>query len=617
MTRRFLSTLGFAAALGLSTSAWAGGQLFDQVAGGLSGMGCGGGGCWSNYLRVQEVTGDGNLDVVVPNMGGFFSLPGNAQDLEVFQNDGSGFMPSISATAVGGHVGRHRQIAIGDVDGDGDNDMYAPDGGNNLDAFFINDGAGVFTDEIATRLPGQMSNAGAVRFGDIDGDGDLDLVVADGYANSGNPETLLFFANDGTGVFSAIAGAAPGNASGSDICDIDLGDFDRDFDLDVLINPHSGNPSLWLNDGAGMFSSSPFPAVGGGSGFHYNPGVGDVDGDGDLDVFIDNTGGNYTEQLLINDGAAGFSDMTAQVSGQAVGAGSSDDNGVMFADIDNDGDFDAVVINVGGQSSNLRMFDNDGSGNFNAIGGVFPNFGCALWAEFGDLSNDGRLDVVVGAGECGSQNRVYHANAGVPVDDRAPEITHNEAPVNVAIGETQSLRYAVRDRFVTDSGPSLDSAFAVLFPGGTNEVVDAHFVGGDLFFVELPAQDTDVTVTLQLCAQDHDGNLGCTDDLTYDVGAGGEPPGGSTGGDTGMGDTTMGGADGSGDASASASASATGGADASASAGPGTDGSGGTDGGATDGGGDGCSCRTDADAPRPWTAGLLLLGLLGLRRRRR
>ncbi len=617
MTRRFLSTLGFAAALGLSTSAWAGGQLFDQAAGALSGMGCGGAGCWSNYLRVQDVTNDGNLDVVVPNMGGFFSLPGTAQPLEVFENNGSGAFTNIAATAVGGHVARNRQIAIGDVDGDGDNDMYAPDGSGNLDAFFINDGTGSFADEIATRLPGQMSNSGAVRFADLDGDGDLDLVIAGGYANSGNPETLQFFANDGTGVFSEIAGAAPGNAAGSDICDIDIADFDRDFDLDVLINSHQGNLSLWLNDGAGTFANSPFPGVGGGSLYHYNPGVGDVDGDGDLDVFVDNTGGNYSEQLLINDGAAGFEDMTAQVTGQVFTISMSDDNGVTFADVDNDGDFDAVAINVAGQAANLRLFDNDGSGNFSAVGGVFPNFGCALWAEFGDVSNDGRLDVVVGAGECGNQNRVYLANDGVAVDDRAPEITHNEAPVGVAIGETQTLRFAVRDRFVTDSGPSLDSAFAVLFPGDTNDVVDAHFVGGDLFFVELPAQDIDVTVTLQLCAQDRDGNLGCTDDLTYDVGAGGEPPGGTTGGDSGTGDTTTGNVDGSGDASASATGSATDGGDASASAGPtGTDGSGGTDGGATDGGGgDGCSCRTDA--PTSWSSGLLLLGLLGLRRRRR
>jgi MYXO-CTERM domain-containing protein len=605
MNRNAWIVLGFLASLGLGPSAQAGGQLFDNVAGGLSGMGCGGSGCWSNYLRVQEITGDDSLDLVVPNMGGFFSLPGNAQDLEIFANNGSGMLNGISAAAVGGFTGRNRQVAIGDVDGDGDNDMYVPDGAGNPDALFINDGTGVFTDEIATRLPGAASNAGAVRFGDLDGDGDLDLVIADGYGSSGNPETLHFYENDGTGVFSEIVGAAPGNAAGTDIDDIDIADFDRDFDLDVFINPHSGNPSLWLNDGTGMFSSSPVPAVGGGSQFHYNPGVCDVDNDGDLDILIDNTGGGYTEQLLLNDGAGGFTD----ASGQITGNSGADDNGVMCADIDNDGDFDAVVINVGGASSNLRLFDNDGAGNFTAVPGVFPSLGCALWAEFGDLSNDGRLDVVVGAGECGNQNRVYHANAGVPVDDRAPEITHHEAPAAVAIGATQALRFAVKDRFVTDSGPSLDGAFAVLFPGTANDTVEAVFMGGDLFHVELPAQAEDVTVTLQLCAQDRDGNLGCTEELTYDVGAGGEPPGGSTGG----GSTS--GAD---DTAGSLTSGATVTADGTAGGpGGGTEGSSGTDAGAADdGGGGGCGCQSSMP-PTGWGAGLLVVTLLGLRRRRR
>src|SRR5688572_9875381 len=402
LNRRALSLVSFGLALGFSTPALAGGQLYDQVAGALM-QGCGGTGCWTNYIRIADISGDGSADVVAPNMGGFFSLPGTAQDLEVHQNNGDGTFANVSDTAVGGHVARNRQVAIGDVDGDLDLDMYAPDGGNNLDAFFINDGTGVFTDEIADRLPGQMSNSGASRFADIDGDGDLDLVIATGYSNSGQPETLLFFTNDGTGVYTASAGSAPGNAAGSDIDDIDIADFDRDYDLDVLINPHQGPLSLWLNDGTGVYANSPWPALGGGSQFHYDPGVCDVDNDGDLDVWVDNTGGGYTEQLLINDGAAGFTDGTGQVSGN----GGADDNGIACLDIENDGDFDAVIINVAGAASNLRLMTNDGSGNFTATAGVFPAVGCALWAEFGELNGDGRPDVAVGAGECGSPNSAH------------------------------------------------------------------------------------------------------------------------------------------------------------------------------------------------------------------
>jgi hypothetical protein len=619
LTRLALVTTGFCAVLGLVGDAFAGEQ-FTSVAGGFNSQGCGGAGCWTNYIRVADITGDGSLDVVAPNMGGFFSLPGTAQDLEVFENGGAGTFTSIAADAVGGHVARLRQIAIGDVDGDGDLDMYAPDGGGaDADAYFINDGTGAFTDESSTLLPGTMSNAGAARFADIDGDGDLDLIVADGYGNSGNDETLHFYVNDGSGAMTEAAGAAPGEAAGNDIDDIDVADFDRDFDLDVLINPHSGNLTLWLNDGAGVFTSSPFPAVGPQSNFHYNPGVCDVDGDGDLDVFVDNTGGGYTEQLLINDGAAGFTDGTSQVTGN----GGADDNGVACADIDNDGDFDAVVINVAGAGSNLRMFTNDGAGSFSSTPGVFPALGCALWAEFGELSGDGRLDVVVGAGECGNQNRVYHATDAVPVDDRAPVILANETiagPVDID-AEPGALRFAVSDRFVTDDGPQLQGAYAVLFPGGARETVPAVFMGGDLFRVVLPPQSTDITVTYQLCATDPQENTSCTEELTYDVGMGGNP--GGTGTDSGSGGSDTGVDDTSGMVDDSGSASMTGATDGMTMGGmtsPGTDGA--TDGDSTgpgqdDDGGGGCACTTSPERGGGWLAWMLLVPVAIARRSRR
>lgn len=620
MTKNAWIGLGFFTVFSVSSTAAAGGTMYEPVAGAFAPQGCGGGGCWSNYVRAADITGDGLADVVVPNMGGFFSLPGIAQDLEIHTNNGDATFANASATAVGGHVARNRQVAIGDVDGDGDLDIYAPDGNNNLDAFFINDGTGSFEDELDMRLPGLMSNAGAARFADVDGDGDLDLILADGYGNSGNPETLHIYVNDGTGVFAENAGASAGTVGGSDIDDVDVADFDRDFDLDILINPHQGPLTLWLNDGTGAFEASPFPALGPQSQFHYNPGVCDVDGDGDLDVFVDNTGGGYTEQLLINDGSAGFTDGTGQVSGN----GGADDNGVACVDVDNDGDFDAIVINVSGSASNLRMLENDGAGSFTSVAGAFPAQGCALWAEFAELDGDGRPDVVVGAGECGSQNRVYRATAAVPADDRPPAITHFEEVAGpVELDATPVVRYAVSDRFVTDAGAELDRAFAVLFPDGDSETVDAAFMGGDLYRVVLPAQNADVTVSYQLCATDTAGNLGCTETLMYDVGMGGLPPGGTTGGtdtgDSGV-DDTAGPPDGTaGPTTMSGGMSATDSA-GTMTAGGTADGSDGTSGGASDDGGSGCACTSAGTRPQAVPAGgalVLLLAGLGLGRGRR
>jgi hypothetical protein len=87
---------------------------------------------------------------------------------------------------------------------------------------FVNDGTGVFVDEAATRLPaGSAPNSAAARMGDVDGDGDLDLFASDGYASSAPPFGVLYL-NDGAGVFTQAMGALPTMAMGSDIDDVEL-----------------------------------------------------------------------------------------------------------------------------------------------------------------------------------------------------------------------------------------------------------------------------------------------------------------------------------------------------------------------------------------------------------
>ena len=102
----------------------------------------------------------------------------------------------------------------------------------------------------ATRCGGVMSNAGAARFGDIDGDGDLDLILADGYGNSGNPETLHFYVNDGTGVFSEDAGASAGNIPGGS---------DIDVAFDGRVNGNSVEGTVDSPQGPVAFSGTRVP----------------------------------------------------------------------------------------------------------------------------------------------------------------------------------------------------------------------------------------------------------------------------------------------------------------------------------------------------------------------
>lgn len=531
---------------------------------------------WTNYLRLADLDGDGDLDLVVPSCASFFEAPVGDEPFRIYDNDGGVFSESTAARLGSAPSLAVRVVAVGDIDGDGDLDLYLPSADGALDRLYINDGSGVFTDEAAARLPttANASRSAAARFGDVDGDGDLDLLVAQGYVAPDSPPAWLLL-NEG-GVFTDATARLPQTFAGTDPDDIDFADIDRDFDLDVLINAHEGASALWQNDGSGSFTdiSGNMPGPAGGP-YHYGPSVCDVDDDGDLDIVVDNIGAApQREQLLINDGSGSFSDGTSQLGDNAT----ADDNGVMCADVDDDGDFDLVIPSLSG---NERILINT-AGTFALEPSGFPSVADpTLWMDFGDLDGDGRIDAVTGQGESGAPSnhvsRVYFGSGAMPVDTTPPNIIAFETPDDTSAEFT--LRFAVSDRIVTDSGPRV-RAFAREI-GARGEVeLDAAFMGGDLFAVSLSPGNYSVA----LCAVDAQGNETCTEAM---------PVGTSTSGPSGAGG---GGANGN-------AASSTGSGGASGDEGFGVEES-------------GCGCHLSAPTPLRhawWLAGI---GLMLWHRRR-
>lgn len=615
MNRHALAALAALTGSLAAGTAWAGGPLFDLVPDALDPQACGGQGCWTNHMRLTDTDGDGDLDLILANYPDFFSGSAMTQPLVIYENDGTASFTNVSAAAVGGYAGSLHQIAVGDVDGDGAVDIFGPSGSGSAYVLFINDGAGVFTEEAGTRLPGApFPQGGAARMGDVDSDGDLDIFSADGYATGGPPFGHLYL-NDGLGMFEEADGAIPDSISGEDIDDCEFFDADRDFDLDLVVNAHSGGTgALWLNDGSGTFAAGGSidpPAT---ANFHYNVSPCDVDGDDDLDLWIDNIGGGFTEQLLINDGAGNFNDETAaRVSGNP----GSDDNGVVCVDIDDDGDMDGVVISLGTAE---RFLQNDGTGNFTFVSGAFPPpTNCSLWGEFGDLTGDGRIDFVTAQGECSSSDEVYLGNSSLEPDDTPPRIVTVEALDVVVAGVEPAVRFAVGDRAVTDEGPQLARAYVVIDPAGAATEVSAASMGGDLFRAVLPASEGG-TITFQACAEDRAGNVGCSEDQMYEVS--GEPPADTGDSTTDPGpDTTTGGGQDTGVVDSSGGNPGTSGVTLATGTGPidGVESSGGqtdTDTAGAGGGDEGCGCRQRAGGPAGALLGLGTLLVVGRRRRR-
>ncbi len=461
---------------------------------------------WSEEVDAADVDGDGDLDIIWGRGDGFASAGTGRQSLLLI-NNGSGVFADQTATRLPVLLENTKDVDFVDVDGDGDFDLVFANAFGHLPRLFLNNGSGVFTDVTSTNLPGIPLNSFGCAAGDVDNDGDLDLVFTDSgpttfTAPGGQPR---IYRNDGTGHFTDVTTSSMPAVLMSACTDVNFADVDGDFDLDLFVVSRDGQSKLFINDGAGHFTERVLPPDGSGT---YDYAIGDLDGDNDADVFVVGVSG-LNEGVFRNDGLGNFTD----VSGASVlGNANSDDNQATLGDIDNDGDWDVAVAAL---TTAERILVNNGAGVFTYNSALVTSFiDSSLDCEFADIDNDGDLDLLTAVGESGAfQNRVY-VNNGV-TDTRAPVLTIQTPPSSTPWGLVP-VRVSIRDIRASDGDPEYHGVtLTYAINGGASQTVPMHWSGAQIFRGAIPGVPPGASITCHANCTDRSNNVGASATVNF------------------------------------------------------------------------------------------------------
>lgn len=394
---------------------------------------------------------DGDLDIYLLNgdRRDNQNLKDNTFKNRLFRQEADGTFTDVTESAGLSGRGYGMGLAVGDMDNDGDTDIYVSNYGP--DILYRNNGDGTFTD--ITKEAGIHNSkwGSSAVFFDYDQDGFLDIYVANYLAYDSTVKCtdrggrLDYCGPEG---FSGVADVLYRNDAGKRFADVSIAsgvasiaskslgvvtaDFNGDHLPDIYV-ANDGEPNeLWINKGDGTFENralllgAAVNALGrteAGMGIAF----GDIDNDVDSDLFVTHLRGE-SNILYRNNGGRGFQDDTS-VAGLAGPSLTLTGWGTGFFDYDHDGDLDLVVVNgrvtrgpllIRTQSPGhwddyaepRLLFENDGSGHFRDVSHLASDF-CgrienSRGLAFGDIDDDGDVDLLVTNG--GGRARLYRNN---------------------------------------------------------------------------------------------------------------------------------------------------------------------------------------------------------------
>jgi hypothetical protein len=343
-----------------------------------------------NAVALADLDSDGDLDILT---GGEWN---SDSVLAAWENDGDPFEGTWTLNSVKESGDGARTLAVGDLDNDGDVDIaagYDSTAGTEVEAY-QNDGM-PFSDQWQWSDAGHSdSDVNSVAVGDLDNDGDLDIV-----SGSHSEEDYEIIAFPNTLPPDSIPLGFPGTdvgASADHVYGVAIGDLDNDGDLDVLSGSTLGEDYeliAWENDRSPFDGTWAPNDVGAAEDSIYGVALGDLDNDGDLDaVSVGNYNATYEIIVWENDSSPFTDTWTPNNAGTSYRSVWE----AVLGDLDNDGDLDLAVVRDDGSNDEVIVLQNDGSpfsGTW-AENGVGDSDADMTSVALGDLDNDGYLDMV-------------------------------------------------------------------------------------------------------------------------------------------------------------------------------------------------------------------------------
>lgn len=373
-----------------------------------------------------DFNGDGDIDLAVTNS----TSMGYGTELAIFTNTGSG---SFTGPTNYGSFQYPGNVIAGDYDNDGDIDL-ALIAGHSTQRFLItywNTGTGTFVQADYQQLPGMNIGQRIYLAGDVDSDGDLDLVGVQAGDYGVADDSLFVLNNRGDRYFDPSC-PSPLSDGPFAVCG---NDFDGDGDIDFAVSSaYTSNMEVHLNAGDGTIETINTHNIGRTNA--YNIVCGDWDGDGDIDIAQSINTTPYGISISKNNGNGTFASPAEYTTWSP--------HRLAVGDFDDDGDLDIAAARGGIMGQSIGILLNDGSADYSAPGRVANLSGTASgdrssavidWTAPGDDGHVGRAheyDLRYSTSPVGSDTLAWWNAASQAVDEPAPSLAGTPESCSIA-----------------------------------------------------------------------------------------------------------------------------------------------------------------------------------------